>query len=332
MIAVVFVLLPLQALAVGTCATGGSCDGSVSLGDVERQELNEAAALRTELMQRTTKHGHVHQEVVGADITMTAPVEATSHANHTSAPALEASEAANVTKAAQEDAPISMDHNGHVCMLCSKPLPERTNKNYTEFRTDCGGKSSHTGPTKSSLSVAAVSLHETNDAGEVVSNGFCELNFAKSCADAVANQDYLYWPKSINLNASASRANAAWDARYCALNGFLEHDIVSLQHDFGGLRSKGETLCKTKYSKYNTEKLSFMDMMSAARYDDETAPKLEEAELLAAWNCAMGDLGCDLALCAYSFCKKGASSEHGLYDECEGWDPVNGMPFAANTP
>jgi len=308
--------LPLQALAVGTCAAGSTCDRSVSQGDVEGQEMNEVTALRMDLMQRTAvKHGNVHKEVGGADLAI----------NNT-----EVATAANATTVTQENGPISMDHNGHVCMLCDKPLPERTNKNYTEFRADCGGKSSRTGPTKASLSVAAVNLHEKNDAGEVVSNGFCELNFAKSCVDAVANRDYLYWPKSINLNASASKANAAWDARYCALNGFLEHDVVSLQHDFDGLRIKGETLCKTKYSKHNLEKLSFMDMMSAARYDDETAPKLEEAELLAAWNCAMGDLGCDLALCAYSFCKKGTSAEHGLYDECEGWDPVNGMPFAAN--
>jgi hypothetical protein len=342
MIAVVFVLLPLTVSAIESCVAGGSCGGGgpVILDDVEQQELNEAAALRVELMQRTVKAGHIHKEVANVDIANNESVQAssesakaTSHINDISASASAAAKAADASNAAsEENDPISMDHNGRVCMLCNKPLPERTNKNYTEFRTDCGRKSSSTGPSKAALNVAAVSLHEKNAAGQVESNGFCELNFAKSCADAVANQDYLYWPKSINLNGSSSRNNAAWDARYCALNGFLEHDVVRLQHDFEGLRDKGKSLCETKYSNYNIEKLSFMDMMGAARYDDETAPKLEEAELLAAWNCAMGDLGCDLALCAYSFCKKDASTGHGLYDECEGWDPVSGMPFAATTP
>jgi len=279
--------------------------------------------LRMELMQKKTKHGTLHKEIVRTNIT--------SNSSSSSTAVSKAAQASTTIKAEPTEAePVSIDHNGRVCMLCNKPLPERTNKNYTEFRSDCGGKSSATGPTKASLSVAAASLSEKSSAGHVVSNGFCELNFAKSCADAISNQDYLYWPKSINLNASTSKASAAWDARYCSLNGFLEHDIVSLQHDFAGLKSKGESLCNTKYSKYKIEQLSFMDMMSAARYEDETAPKLEEAELLAAWNCAIGDLGCDLALCAYSFCKTGATSTgHGLYDECEGWDPVHGMPFAS---
>jgi hypothetical protein len=237
-------------------------------------------------------------------------------------------DASSTSAVVEEAGLISMDHNGHVCMLCNKPLPERTNKNYTEFRTDCGGKSSSSGPTKAVLNTPAVELYQKSKSGEVESNGFCELNFAKGCVDAVANQDYLYWPKSINLNSSTSRSNAAWDGRYCNLNGFLEHDIVSLQHDFESLRRKGQSLCKEKYSKYNVDKLSFMDMMAAARYDDEAAPKLEEAELLAAWNCAMGDLSCDLALCAYSFCKK--ASGVGLYNECEGWDPVLGMHFASH--
>merc|ERR1712178_295120 len=127
--------------------------------------------------------------------------------------------------------------------------------------------------------------------------------------------------KSLNLNTSATRVNAAWDGRYCKINGFLDANIVSLQHDFEKMQAKAQELCKTKYSKYNIEKLTFGHMTKAARYNDPAAPTLQEAELLAAWNCAMGDLGCDLALCAYSFCAKGGSSI-GLYDECQGWDPV----------
>jgi len=335
LLATILAFVPLQALCTDpSCiGVGSSCGGeSVLLGEVEAQELNEAAALRMELLQsKTTKHGFVHDKEVHVASSHKhvahADVDNTAHANVTSLAVVDATKASEAGKA--ETGLISLDHNGKVCMLCNKPLPERTDRNYTEFRTDCGGKSSATGPTKAVLGMAAVQLHETSKAGQTQSNGFCELNFAKSCVDAVANKDYLYWPKSINLNASASKSNSAWDGRYCKMNGFLEHDIISLQHDFEGLKKKGDSLCKAKYGKYNIEKLSFMDMMTAARYDDEAAPKLEEAELLAAWNCAMGDLGCDLALCAYSFCKKGTST--GLYDECEGWDPVRGMPFASSS-
>merc|ERR1719230_1344018 len=158
----------------------------------------------------------------------------------------------------------------------------------------------------------------------VESNAFCELNFAKSCADAIANKDYLYWAKSIDLKASGSRENSAWDGRYCRQNGFLQSDVKALQHDFEATQAKAKDLCKTKYAKYNIHNITFKDMMAAARYDDAAAPSLEDAELLAAWNCAMGDLGCDMALCAYSFCEKGQGT--GLYDECEGWHPVHGMP------
>merc|ERR1719356_864738 len=186
--------------------------------------------------------------------------------------------------------------------------------------------SSPSGPTHETLaSPVAQLLERGTGASKDEKNGFCQLNFAKSCADAVANKDYLYWAKSLNLNSSAARANAAWDGRYCKINGFLETGIVSLQHDFEKTQAKAQELCKTKYAKYDIQKLTFGHMARAARYDDSTAPTIDEAELLAAWNCAMGDLGCDLMLCAYSFCAKDGLST-GLYDECEGWHPIKGMP------
>jgi hypothetical protein len=323
-LATILGLISLQALSTESCMEGSCKKDSVLLGEVEAQELQEAAALRIELLQSRTKH--VHNGILGSASSGNNTAQGFANGTVAAAATSQVSDSSGVV---EESNPVSMDHNGNVCMLCNKPLPERTNRNYTEFRTDCGDKSSPSGPAKALLSTPAVELHEKHKNGQVESNGFCELNFAKSCVDAVANHDYLYWPKSMNLNASTSRSNAAWDARYCNLNGFLEHDIVSLQHDFEGLRKKGESLCKEKYSTHGIDKLSFMDMMAAARYDDEAAPKLEEAELLAAWNCAMGDLGCDLALCAYSFCKQSAGGL-GLYDECEGWDPVLGMPFASH--
>ena len=55
-------------------------------------------------------------------------------------------------------------------------------------------------------------------------------------------------------------------------------------------------------------------------------PNRREALFLGAWTCAMGASGCDMTYCAYSFCELG-NGKFGMYDECEGWDPVKGMPI-----
>ena len=80
---------------------------------------------------------------------------------------------------------MSTDHNGKVCMLCNAPLPERINRSapYTAFRKDCGKYSSATGPSLDVMALPAVQV-----AGGKA-EGFCALNFAKSCADAVANKE-----------------------------------------------------------------------------------------------------------------------------------------------
>mmetsp|Transcript_156620 Transcript_156620/g.272549 ORF Transcript_156620/g.272549 Transcript_156620/m.272549 type:complete len:345 (+) Transcript_156620:61-1095(+) len=239
------------------------------------------------------------------------------------------SAASSHAESADVEGLVNLDHNGNLCMLCSKPLEERVDREYKEFRTDCGAKSSPTGPAKDDLSKpAAQFLQQAAGNEKSGKNGFCELNFAKSCADAIANRDYLYWAKSLNLTDPRLSATASWDGKYCKMNGFLSKDVRALQHDFEGMQAKARQLCETKYSKHDIEKLTFLDMMQHANYDDGgKGPSLLDAERLAAWNCGMGDVGCDMAMCAYSFCEKGDGTV-GLYDECEGWHPVHGMPTA----
>ncbi|CAK9066042.1 unnamed protein product [Durusdinium trenchii] len=82
----------------------------------------------------------------------------------------------------QSDHVMSVDHNGKVCMLCNQPLPERITRPYEAFRKDCGKYSSPSGPSLDIMALPAVQL------GGGAAEGFCALNFAKSCADAVANQ------------------------------------------------------------------------------------------------------------------------------------------------
>jgi len=227
---------------------------------------------------------------------------------------------------ASSEALATIDGSGNKCLLCGRPKPERTGgKFYSELRQDCGNFSTFDGPKEEALHIPAIQFSTNSTQKAHGSNGFCELNYAKSCADAIVNKDYLYWAKSMNMKHSLLNDTAAWDARYCHVNGFLDKSITSFQHDFEGMLQKAKELCDSKYAKYGIEKLTFLDMMKSARYDSPNSPTLQDAERLAAWNCAMGDLGCDLALCAYSFCDKG-NGELGIYDDCKGWHPVHGMP------
>lgn len=219
---------------------------------------------------------------------------------------------------------LDLDHNGNMCMMCGTPPPHRSGgKKYEAFRTDCGQHSTPTGPDMTALTTPVAQFVDKD------MNGFCALNYAKSCADAIANEDYLYWAKSMDLNSEAFSQDVGFLSRYCKLNGFLEPGPVRLQSNFTGLRAHARGLCETKYAQHRSKQLTLLDMLTHARHADADAPAQSEAELLAAWSCAMGDLGCDIAHCAYSFCSssRSAAGQPGLYGECEGWDPVHGMPM-----
>lgn len=305
--------------------------------DLEEEGQAEAALLEMTMLQTKlrTHRGALTEEGREAAVAVVARAAGKEHAVHSDSAAGTAADrtasaataAADTAAADGSEVVVSLDHNGNICMLCGKPLPERVGeRKYEHFRGDCGGRSSPTGPSVEDLSAPAAGFLQPGGAEKAATNGFCELNFAKSCVDAVANEDYLYWSKSLDLAHPSMKANVAWDARYCQLNGFLETGIVALQHNFTGMRSEAAELCSSKYAKYGIQQLTFLDMMAKSRYDERSTPTLEEAEFLAAWNCAMGDLGCDMAMCAYSFCDKGEGSV-GLYGDCKGWHPVHGMPM-----
>jgi len=309
-----FISFSAVAAGVESSAHAAACGGSetclrataaMSEQEIEQVEAAEIGAMEVRLIQ--AKREQVALQIAKAKENATAAANATHE------------ESSHVSSS-------SMDHNGNLCLLCNTPKPERLGgKVYKEFRTDCGSMSSPRGPTKEQLVKPVVDFLETGASGKRATNAYCELNFAKSCVDAVANKDYLYWAKSLDFAEPNMRKNAIFDARYCKLNGFLSKDTVRIASNFTAMQEKARDLCQSKYAKYGIQKLSFMDMMTRARYTDESAPTLEEAEQLAAWNCGMGDLGCDMAGCAYSFCSKGENS-YGVYDECEGWHPVHGMP------
>jgi hypothetical protein len=217
------------------------------------------------------------------------------------------------------------DHNGKQCDICGKPLASRLpkGKTYSEFRLDCGKTSRNF---KNLLTKTLYSMTKTaEENGGVATNAFCELNMQKTCNDAVANKDYMYYAKSVRgLEHSPAKK---YDWNYCQKNGWLEKDLVELAHsgDFEAMRQRGEDDCNGKYMKYNWKKITLGSMM--ARYLPGIAirgtPTHHEANFLGGWNCAMGDAACDMTYCAYSYCDLGDGKPR-LYGECPGWDPITG--------
>jgi len=174
-------------------------------------------------------------------------------------------------------------------------------------------------------------------------SGFCEMGWSL-CPDAKANKDYVYYAKGVG--PVYARASGKTDRFYCGQNGFLKPEIASIVHNFTALQAKGEELCKTKYAEYaeSAKFTGIADAMNAGIADNFDGHKsfaqavadiaadpysmiMDEkaSNMAAAWNCALGDLACDLAYCNYAYCEKGDGS-YGIMEECEGWDKVHGMP------
>lgn len=221
-----------------------------------------------------------------------------------------------------QDQVIDTDENGKRCIMCNKPHPLRLapNKTYTEFRSDCGNMK---------LNIFKNLADLTMDASETESgrptNAFCELNLQKSCIDAIENKDYMYYAKGIIVE---SNKTMFYDGSYCLQNGWLEKEIVDLVHsdNFTAMQEKAQNLCETKYEKYNWRKMTLSKMMMKYMPGMKMRgyPTKGEAEFIGAWNCAMGDMACDMSYCAYTYCDAGDGNTD-AYGKCPGWHPVNGM-------
>ncbi|CAE7261521.1 unnamed protein product, partial [Symbiodinium necroappetens] len=121
----------------------------------------------------------------------------------------------------------SVDVNGRYCSLCSMPPKERApNKSYLQ-RSDCGNSSYWEHPENGKLPLSTFMKKAT--AEHNVTNGWCELNFEKGCADAVYNRDYMFFAKSVVWPNSSV---ASYDQHFCYYNGWLSPEFRALQHDY----------------------------------------------------------------------------------------------------
>lgn len=233
-----------------------------------------------------------------------------------------------------EDSAADFDHNGRKCRVCGKPLPERLakGKKYKQFRTDCGeGASEWTGLAPVLKTILTKRLNDYNKDEKDTENGlpmnaFCALNLQKSCADAIANKDYMYYAKGLSI--PNDRNNKKYDWSYCVQNGWLDKEVVDLAHsgNFLMMQRFAKEQCTTKYEKYNWRKITLAKF--GLRYVPGvmtgTNPSEFAANYIGAWNCAMGDAACAMTYCAYTYCNLGDGKARS-YDECPDWDPVKGM-------
>jgi len=217
------------------------------------------------------------------------------------------------------------------CSLCGNPVPERVAPGVVyQHRTDCGSAKDKY-PNQGYMDVPLITLSKPATAHQNATNAWCELNMQKVCADSVYNKDYLYQAKVVQYPATET-----FDPWYCYHNGWLNPELRELTLDFDKMDKHQKDMCNTqKYLKYgwNTT-LTLAKMMKVYGAGMERTPRYptpEEATFLGAWNCAMGTAGCDISYCAYSFCvlryEFGGTPVFGQYDECEGWDPIKGMPI-----
>lgn len=214
--------------------------------------------------------------------------------------------------------------------MCDPPPSERLARNDYKIRQDCGSLVNATDFLPGALDIPLVQLNRPAIATRPFTNACCELNMQKPCIDAIENKDYMYYAKGINLNG-APDAVKHYDGQYCLMNGFLQPEYVRMSHDFQAMQAAAAELCSTKYAReFNISAITLREqqLVYFKSISASDTPSLDVAEFIAAWNCAMGDLACDLTYCTYTYCDLGNGAT-GVLGECDGWDKVLGMPTFA---
>jgi hypothetical protein len=206
------------------------------------------------------------------------------------------------------------DMKGRNCALCDLPLPERSDREYVQ-RTDCGNHSAFENPEV--WEIPLIKFNREAKDGQPETTAWCELNLQRVCADGIVNKDLLMQAKSVDYPESAT-----FDLYYCKHNGWLSKELRSLQQDFQGMTARAEQDCSSR--QYENITLSQMQAVYLPAMQ-RGQPTEDEARFIGDWTCAMGSAACDMAYCAYSFCEL-PDGTIGRYGDCEGWDPVKGMP------
>ena len=139
----------------------------------------------------------------------------------------------------------NIDANGRLCFLCGTPSEERAPNQTYVIRDDCGNHSLLEYPAMMDVPLSNFQRNATEEHNATF--GWCELNVEKTCADAIYNQDYMIFAKSVEIPdvKLVHYKVASWDQYYCLYNGWISKEVRALQHDFEGMYLKGQELCNS---------------------------------------------------------------------------------------
>eukprot|EP00438_Fugacium_kawagutii_P000321 Skav210722 [mRNA] locus=scaffold849:168489:172155:+ [translate_table: standard] len=226
----------------------------------------------------------------------------------------------------------SIDVNGRRCFGCDAP----GGHGYLQ-RSDCGAQNVFDHP--ENLDKPLRSFSRAAGPGQNASNAYCELNYGKTCADAIFNEDYLMFTKALNL----SKSTAGYDLQVCP-------EIRAVQHDFAQLTSKAQEFCSAperQKDRWGWERLGagpgrrVHDVGRVPRAVSAPAALASRRLGVAAGRPVAGQLGAladpwgswgwdgcpgkpvPWALQPATWPTEGS---FGLREECDGWDAVKGMP------
>ena len=200
---------------------------------------------------------------------------------------------------------VNTDVNGRSCGLCGLPLEDRApNSSYVQ-RSDCGNHSLFEHPDKALVPLSTFRKEATDENNATFA--WCELNVEKGCADAIYNQDYMMFAKSVRLPdlPLVGYKSIAYDMYYCLHNGWLAPEIKAVQHDFKGMTAKAKEFCDSDHlvSLGSKGNMTMMDMIVNYVQDFPlmpfSRPSPEHAARTGAWACAMGTPACDMAYCGW---------------------------------
>merc|ERR1712232_652725 len=88
--------------------------------------------------------------------------------------------------------------------------------------------------------------------------------------------------------------------------------VIGHPEDLPNGTSRQRAVINTLRNSFGSSKRDFFDAHSAG--------------VAAAWNCALGELACDMAYCNYAYCVH-PNGTLGKMGECPGFDPIRGMPL-----
>jgi len=184
-------------------------------------------------------------------------------------------------------------------------------------------------------------------------NGWCYFGLQTTVAYGFANRDNRWQGKSIDLRGDnapfvtcANSGSCTYDYHYCKYNGFLNVTTrTKVSEGFESVNAYARDFCAWKEAQgYDLDGMIGLQMLNANTVDEDSpmhAPTKDQAEFIGAWLCSMGGLdghggkhsegpAGDMSYCAYTYGDMNPThpGEFCMYDECDGWDPLTGLPIS----